>query len=755
MGKNFFEHEINVKCTESLLAKESNWQWLINIIEEDFDEPCDASDLDAFNKEFHKVAHAFQMLVAVYLQIPNAESRSSVGWVSELIRCAKIRSGEYSACHFFESNFFTMLALSSHIAFLVGLKNEFNYLIASQFFNRRNLHRRYDLSMLEECRSEIKELMSQFTNDAFAHEIEVLKQNLDGIDSEIDTVIVSSYLDKYYDSNLFSFKEEFVFPNVVTWEEELLYDLPRACLRDGRLIPFLAFGNTEQPPLSTWSAGLLSDAACAFEDQRAICMLETASFLLNGTGPSKKTIEAHIDLFSSLVEKNPEALLDFRYRENTSLTVLNRFLEKGRLPKEAYKVLKERLGRALANCNDVSVLEFCMDNNLPIKPEQKELVVSSKSACAHAIPSSDNVRAFQIYLRNLENARYCDQDDCETIWETFFSIIETLDSLILPTWFYEFLQFLIKLQENRNVESSWAHQALIVLQKNWEEQYFSQSCKGMTTISQEAIVSKEELDQLNQSIIVLPAVFARMSMDISEDAIVKILEVFGETAITILCQRHQISERFPYIPRFHPSDNVDKCLRELVDGVSKRNSYRFLNSFRTDEIICPICLQYCEKIQYLATFIDANKLYCCVCEELTDTNLLTLDDECALSLGHITQLFPLLENKIRELGTFYNITPFSAKADEFVKGKSPKSVLSDLLTSVFNQTETFEGADDLLYVYFAMYSDNGLNIRNECIHGISYQRGEGLRRAFNIALVSLWIIVWRLKSIADGSWPTE
>ena len=146
-------------------------------------------------------------------------------------------------------------------------------------------------------------------------------------------------------------------------------------------------------------------------------------------------------------------------------------------------------------------------------------------------------------------------------------------------------------------------------------------------------------------------------------------------------------------------------------------------------------------------FKEEKKLYDLI-EEILDTKLIPFGEQ--IQLGHLTQLFPLLEIQIRKLGKIFGIVPFKEKASEFMKFKDPSSVLRELLEDIYKELGSFENASDLLFVYHFMYNGNSLNIRNECIHGRNYLQGGQLRYAFKVTLLSLYMILFRIKVIEDN-----
>ena len=70
-----------------------------------------------------------------------------------------------------------------------------------------------------------------------------------------------------------------------------------------------------------------------------------------------------------------------------------------------------------------------------------------------------------------------------------------------------------------------------------------------------------------------------------------------------------------------------------------------------------------------------------------------------------------------------------------------------MLEEIYAELGSFENVPDFLFVYHFMYNGNSLNIRNECIHGRNYIEGNQLGYAFKVTLLSLYMIMFRIKVI--------
>ena len=154
---------------------------------------------------------------------------------------------------------------------------------------------------------------------------------------------------------------------------------------------------------------------------------------------------------------------------------------------------------------------------------------------------------------------------------------------------------------------------------------------------------------------------------------------------------------------------------------------------------------YKRNVLIIATIFNLDKELYNKLEKSLDVALIPYEND--ILLGHITQLFPLLEDKIRSLGRFFGIVPFKENKKDFIKYKDPSSILREIIKMVYDEFENLESIPDLLFVYHFMYNSNSLNIRNECIHGRDYIEGEQLKLGFKITILSLYMIMYRIELI--------
>lgn len=195
--------------------------------------------------------------------------------------------------------------------------------------------------------------------------------------------------------------------------------------------------------------------------------------------------------------------------------------------------------------------------------------------------------------------------------------------------------------------------------------------------------------------------------------------------------------------------DIDKMLLEYVDKIRAEKGYKLLNVLESEKYVWSIHEKYRECTQAaVSMFIKEKELYQMVRKE---TKEIRLGNYCKnITLGHLTQLFPVLEIRIRELVKLFGIFPFKKNKDEFMQYNDPSSLLRELLKQIYVEQQGFDNVPDLLYVYNIMYNSNSYNIRNECVHGRDYLEGNSLHFAFRATLMAIAMVNFRIKTIQDN-----
>lgn len=263
-------------------------------------------------------------------------------------------------------------------------------------------------------------------------------------------------------------------------------------------------------------------------------------------------------------------------------------------------------------------------------------------------------------------------------------------------------------------------------------------------------VTKEQSSKINEMILLSPVYFVNRNIPASNDYICSYMEHAAKYPMQSFVTNISIDEIYPVIECYENmfvkgKNEIDFLIKEIVLDILKNKGYRLLNSLTPEYFVSCLHKELLMAIQHTTAIFDKEKEVYNNISKGTTIKLIEFDSE--IYLAHLTQLFPVLETKIRELAILLGIYPFKEKTDEFWKYKDPSGILIEVLSGVYNDIKDFGIVSDVLMVYNFMYNSNSLNIRNEYIHGRKYISGTSMQFAFKVTVLAISIIMQRIEVI--------
>ena len=292
---------------------------------------------------------------------------------------------------------------------------------------------------------------------------------------------------------------------------------------------------------------------------------------------------------------------------------------------------------------------------------------------------------------------------------------------------------------------------MINLQEYWEKSKYQEQVKNLQEFTYGTQISTEEVEKYNKSILENPIIVANSTVLAKVDDLISVLERTSNHSLMYMVNRIEINNIFPIKDTGinfdrHETDNI---LRKQVEKIIEKYGYKFINILDADIYVSAMHDTYINNVYFVINLFNKEKELYELLEKIIGVRLIPFNEQ--ISLGHLTQLFPLLEIEIRKLGKLFGIVPFKENVREFMKFKDPSSILRELIEDVYEELDGLESAPDLLFVYHFMYNSNSLNIRNECIHGRDYFEGYMLKFAFKVTMLALYMIRYRTNSILANS----
>ncbi len=752
--RGYYEHESRVKFTDGLLNQSHDWQWFIELTEERFEHPVEIASVEEFQRAFSSLHDPYVYLARIVDSIGDFKPSFTEPWLEEIYSCVLLRSGlkepeEFTA----RSGFYGLLGVASYVTCLCNRLSELQYLIDNRALYYSSLHQLIDFDLLHDEWPRLEKMMESVALTGMEDIRETLRGNFEGVNAPVDAEFVKPLLDVNFDADFLDFKhvDRKTFQ---TWQEALLCDAFGTSYMSGGLEPTMRANGVEYPNVSGWTEDLVKFAKAAFEDDRAVCILEVVELAKWGIEPSERTQEMLVDLAVEHADRQLAAGEDLHALQCTASVALESLIEKKLLKQEFLRRYYRGMSGLLANLVDYQDLGYLKEHGLPLSKSQKNLFESKtktlfRDALVSVCSSRDLITAYQLP----HGYKYCDQKDAERSWDLLFDLLEKGDAgVMIAELFYAAMVFYLDLMDNAGVDKTWVKRTVIALRHCWQDTYYSQVTSGMHCFSTGFSVSFEESDAMNKGFLVAPWAYVRSIMLQSEDHIVAMLEDMSKHAIVYMFSKSSISEYFPDHMHVTCKDdvrNIDRMIVEEVKRVYEENAYRFINRLPEQELLDGFFDRLSKCIQIGASVILIPTVYGELVKIAPEHYGLLPNPGDAPLMGHLTQLFPLLENAIRDVGEFFDIIPFQADKNAFSKLKDVTGVLEELIVNVRELTGTVQGCNEFLFVHFVMYSHNGFNIRNDCVHGRRYQGPSDVAFAYRLTVMCTYMMLKRLRVLEE------
>lgn len=747
----YYEHSARVRFAEGLMGQTDDWQWFVELTEECFEGPIEISSVREFLGVFSSVHDPYVYLASIVDSVGDIKPVFSASWLTKVYKCVLLRSGLLQPEDFGEhAGFYGLLGVASYATCLLNKLSTTRSLFDIRPVFHSNLHQFFDLAVLHDDWVKLSELVDNVELSGIDDVAMTLQGNFEGVDVPIDDNRVKELMDEFFDANFLHFKpvrgELFQ-----TWQEALLCDAFRTSFRNNGIEPAMRFGGgIESPEVSSWTEEMLVRAKDVFKDERAVCVLEVIELAKWGKSLSKNSQELLVDLSV----KRAECCLDeggpLYGLQCTAFDVLERLIAEKMLDKEVAARYYRSMARLLGEATDCHAIQFIAKHLLPLTKEQRDLLKArNENYFRNGLARVGTARDLSALYKNPLSAKYCSQEDAERSFDLLFAVTTEVD-IATAELFYNAMIFFIDVLGNPGVDNVWAKKTIIALRHAWQDKYYNQVVSQMQCISQGFSVPTKHIEALNAEFLEAPQRLAYSLMLSSDDGISKVLEDMSEHVLVYMVSKTTVSEYYPdhvHVSFKDDARSIDKMIADEVMRVYDERSYRFLNKLGEQDVLDGFFARFAQSIQLVCNMIDIAPIYDLIVAGVPGHYELLPNPGAKPTLGHLTQLFPLLENLIRDIGERFAIVPFQVDKDSFGKLREVSGVLADLVGKVRDLTGTIQGCNEFMFVHFVMYSSNGFNVRNDCIHGRRYQGSLDVLLAFRLTVICTYMMAKKLRGL--------
>lgn len=750
--KNYLEHNDRVKYVDGLLSHSQEWQWFIDLLIKTFD----IHEIKSW-KDYEKLSCFIKDILGYFVNILKVSDKTwafSKREFYEIWEIARYYTGiqTFDVCSSKIKSSLAQLVL--FCIWLTKLENSSRESNASYIYDIRILNQKnyFQLINLDPFLSNEDALF------AYAEKIDIagldeplqcLRDNLSSIEHPFDEQFFTKNGEKIFNYNALSFQSVNAEP-YCSWQELYLLDMLKVRLEDNKLRPMYlySFGNATVPDISLWDENILYQMKKYFHHKYADFLLDTILYIIHNVTLPEETIHLHLELLVKAFESEEDTFSIFRSSSYEIISML--FKNKG------FKGFEKEptFGKLLEIVHRITDIDFIirLKNDLyPLDKTQKLLIDEFYKSKYKQIIDVSNCSELDEYLSDQDNPISINTEHLLMVKAKFDEYILLENSAIIPELFYRYMIFLFAVNaRNPYVDKRWAHKEMIRIQRLWQTDYYFRQIQNMQTFSYSQQIPSEKIVRLNEQAILNPIFFAQQCIPCSTEKLIEIMQCTSNHPIIHLVNQITLSPIFPVgeIKILLERHDIDTVLSRQVQNLLETNGYKFLNILSIGSYLLDIHGCYKRNTHVMVSFFNREKDLYNIIKAETDIDLLPFSE--TFTLGMLTQLFPVLEIKIREFSTLFEIFPFKKNPENFMQYNDPSSLLREILLKIYDEQGSFENVPDLLFVYNIMYNSNSLNVRNECIHGRYYLSGNPLRFAMIATLLAIYMIIFRINTIKEN-----
>lgn len=737
---NQIERNIREKYIENLLKNSQDWDWYINYLEENFDINYEVNSLDDFKKCYVDISEAFDSLLRINRSLEK-ELSISKPWLKTLNEISLFYLGkiDYSAIVLNDA-FFKTLALLVCTAKIYNDTAHGELLWYSDIFQYNNLYKLFSVDLFRENADTIISGLDQIGYIADS-EKEVFQNNINEV-----FVPCNSFLDEHRSSivcaDCFNFRS-IDGAKCSTWEEKYLHEMIQTEYSHGKLSPVIGYKDGRTiPDFSAWTSSALDIMKYDLHDEDAAFIIESVEYALNNTVPSSTTILKHAQLLSDYWTGDS---FDSNHYFVSSFEFLISFFNDNRIQIEGqvYKLYHSAVKTITDDNILLSIHSRCPFRDKDLRKRIRGIIDQKKEAV-------NNIANEQDFLSVVGDSIIIAESDDQVfniISDKFDEVLQH-GSNFLPNLFLKYLLYLIQIKQKCHVQPDEVSKEIVRIRYLWKDEYYAGYVQTMSTFEHKLEIKETDIDEHNELLINKPYGMALNCMILREDTLIDTMKSISKNVLSLMVTRIIVCEDFPSyntLNLYTGRHEIDLCMNDYLKHLAKANAYKFMNNLEPEKFMLGFYENIVRRTDlYMALVKVEEELYRRVAEQNPEYEL--IEYNASPKLAHLTQLFPVIENKIRYYGELIGIAPICLDLERYDQLKEPTTILADIITMIYKSTKSFQLAADFFMIYFCLYSSLGYNIRNEVVHGKSYvKKNSDIRKAFKITLFCLYLIEFRIE----------
>lgn len=735
--RNYFDQKFKTKFSKQTMAKQSDYQWVIKEMEEEFEYP--EKDIQTFDNFFSTLSHYnlhISYLIRIY-QIDKNELKIKNEFVKELSNIARFALKEKQIKDVLKNNNYKNFTILYLLGLIAGFIQKIKVSGAYDFgmFIYYNWFELYEIkNMSNKNKKNIERLFKELTIVEKNKIMDIYSKNCNEIKKEYNEKNLRC-LSKY--DNLFSgfgYKRN----QFCTWQEDYLLKMSKLNFSISQIIPHFSSRTWKFPNYDLWDKNIINNMKKFFEkNEDALVILEIIDYRLNNGSIKLKTEKI---IFEQVLKriKNKNRQYDF---DNIWFYI---FIKK---MKENNSYIKNNVNQIyieLKKKRNIQIILFLKEKEFKINKELQKKIDNYYIKQIKRIEQIENLNTFIDFLKDEYIKKNVNLQIIDRVMKIFYVlIIKNEGNMQISSCFYWMISFLVsaKAKVNDEVISSYILDILNI----WNEEYFEKMHSLLQVHTYETSIKSEEIDKYNKFFIENPLICLKSEFSWNENKILKEMRTTSEYALTAMFRENTIyiDEFVPYIKKIDltQKDSFDNVICKYLEDMQLKYEEQLLNSnMEPIAYLGSLYKHYSFLLSsFVTTIIEENYkiMYDDIEKRFLKYSLLPYPEK--IKVGHITQLIPLVELLIRELGVKNNIIPFKEKNNQIHVMKDSSTILLAIIKKKIKKNNSFQGLEVYMYLYNYLYNVNSLNIRNELIHAREYLDNENqMKFAFRVLIIGIF-----------------
>lgn len=747
---SYYEHEIKVKIIDGVLSHSQEWDWFVEYTEERFAPNTEVSFFDDALLVYRELHPIFDFLCHIR-KITDKQFNIKTNWLKDLDQLALFYVGKLTLDDVVVDLEFSKIQLILiYCGKIYGQISGNKRYFYAEIFKIRNLHLLFDVDLFADEKETIEKLFNNISVD-ICDAYNCYESNIKKEFYPTNKDFIEKHEADFYSADCFSHKQ-IKDENIATWEEQELLNMLMVSYSNDRIIPLFSNGEQHTPEYEVWTESLIDHIIDYFDSESVTFIAESIKYAMYKVVPSPKTLNKHFELFCELSSTISDE--DTHKLYCSSLEFIKAFFNNKQtksVNKECFKNFSDAL-KKLLDFECYHLLYDLKNHRALINSKVREQLNLQIQKELNNVDKISNIREFDTFIQDERLRHSIDNNHLTVLASIFDEVINDAELLHIASLFLNYFSFLLNVKNNKNVSTGFVSQEIIRIRKLWQQEYYSKSVESMATITSGPFPIPSGLEKTYvYYFIANPYKFSLDSVKLNDGELIDCMCNISKNPLMTMVSRIIIAEDFPQKPflKIDGKHPIDELYLKEINRQKEEQGYKLLNALESTEFIDGVYQTIKWELRFKMTFLkEITPLYDIVQQQNPNYEFVKLEDK--VLLAHVTQLFPLLENKIREFGEMCGIVPVCESEDKCHRLKEPDSILNMIISDANRMEIPLSTVADLFFIHFCMYGENGLNIRNDCIHGNGYWSEEQILFAFKVTLFCLYSIGSRCDAVLEN-----